>query len=633
MQLKTSFFNTTVYKKNLTRFAPVWLLYTLCLVLGMVLMYSNGGTFKHYWFASHMASMIPVMGLINLAYALLTAQLLFGDLFNSRMCNALHAMPLRREGWFFTNVASGLTFSLVPTAIMSALSIPLLAGSLFDGAWKLGFCFFAASNLQYICFFGIAVFAVMITGNRFTMAAGYGLINFGACIVYWLIDTIYTPMLYGVITPTTLMSNLTPVLHMTNHNYAEFSTLSDLQQQFGTKLEGAVSSFQLTGDWWRLFACAGVGIAFALVALLLYRQRDIECAGDAVAFQVLIPAFQIPCAIVVAAGAQFFLENFLGVYGYNFLVLGLGLVVGWFIGKMLIERTTRVFRLKNFYGLIALFAVIGLSLFLTHIDILGIEDSQPKAEEVKSVLFGTYQSTSYEFTEDADIGDILHLQQLALEEKLEEPGSYVEDNGKWVLFGPYMEQQLEAGVTKGEAECIYATQIIITYELESGKIIKRRYNVWTDGEAGDICREKLSRWEVVRDTYWYDRNDPEFSSLLDKVLSQFSGINFPYASVVVNDKYQSIEDAYSLLEAIQADCEANRMAQDRRLHNGFFRMEDSSYKEGYSDRSAYYIYIEGEHYSWSIEIFADCTNTVRWLQERDLLRAEVFTENISKWDY
>ena len=97
MQLKTSFFNPTVYKKNLTRFAPVWLLYTLCLVLGLFLMYSNGGTSKNYWFASHMVDMILVMGVVNLCYAMLTSQLLFGDLFNSRMCNALHAMPLRRE--------------------------------------------------------------------------------------------------------------------------------------------------------------------------------------------------------------------------------------------------------------------------------------------------------------------------------------------------------------------------------------------------------------------------------------------------------------------------------------------------------------------------------------------------------
>ena len=51
MQLKTSFCNGTIFRKNLTRFAPVWGVYTLCLLLGIFLMYSNGGTAKYFHFA------------------------------------------------------------------------------------------------------------------------------------------------------------------------------------------------------------------------------------------------------------------------------------------------------------------------------------------------------------------------------------------------------------------------------------------------------------------------------------------------------------------------------------------------------------------------------------------------------
>ena len=38
MRSKTSCFNKTIFKKNLTRFAPVWCLYTLCLLLGLFLL-------------------------------------------------------------------------------------------------------------------------------------------------------------------------------------------------------------------------------------------------------------------------------------------------------------------------------------------------------------------------------------------------------------------------------------------------------------------------------------------------------------------------------------------------------------------------------------------------------------------
>ena len=38
MQSKTSFFNFTAFKKDLTRFAPLWGLYALCLILGLLLL-------------------------------------------------------------------------------------------------------------------------------------------------------------------------------------------------------------------------------------------------------------------------------------------------------------------------------------------------------------------------------------------------------------------------------------------------------------------------------------------------------------------------------------------------------------------------------------------------------------------
>ena len=83
MRSRTSFFNKTIYKKNLTRFAPVWVLYTLCLVLGVALLYTNGGAMKQFHFAkNYINDMFSIMALVNLGYALLVAQLLFGDLYN-----------------------------------------------------------------------------------------------------------------------------------------------------------------------------------------------------------------------------------------------------------------------------------------------------------------------------------------------------------------------------------------------------------------------------------------------------------------------------------------------------------------------------------------------------------------------
>ena len=81
MKSKTSFFNKTVFKKNLTRFAPVMAVYTLCLILGMMILYQyNEEMGRTFWFASRMGECIQVMGLVNLFFAPLCAMLLFGDL-------------------------------------------------------------------------------------------------------------------------------------------------------------------------------------------------------------------------------------------------------------------------------------------------------------------------------------------------------------------------------------------------------------------------------------------------------------------------------------------------------------------------------------------------------------------------
>lgn len=627
MQSKTSFFNKTIFKKNLTRFAPVWGVYTLCLVLGILLMYSNGGTAKQFHFARNMTQLDEIMAIVNLGYALIVAQLLFGDLYNSRMCNMLHAFPMRRESWYITNIVSGILFSLVPTTVMALLALPLLAGSLFENAWTLSWWIFLASNLQFICFFGIAVFAAMCVGNRFTMIAGYGLLNAGAVMAYWLIDTVYTPMLYGVITPTELMSNLTPVYHMTNVPYIQTTAnLYDLRETFGEDLKGAFATFTITENWWRLWMLAGVGLVFALLGMLLYRKRDLECAGDAVAFPALVPVFQVLCAVFVATGAQFFLYAFLGLEKQNFLFLSAGLVVGWFIGKMLLERSTRVFQLKNFYGLAALAAVFAVSLWMTHVDILGIETYLPDADKVKSVYFGSNQTVGTDLTEQEDIEDMLRLQQAALDFRAEDTGVYIlEEDGTRT---PYVIYRAEDRMNDN---FVYSAVISLNYEMESGKIVRRRYNVWVDSEAGNIAEEHLSRWDHVNwRTVTINGQQVQRLAHIMKDFKSFTGDftdGMKTLPAVCTDKAKAEE----LLAAIQADCAEGNMAQHPYFHTGHFRYESDYEEDGIAERAGTYLAIQSEDYAWSIEVYADAEHTVKWLQDNGLLTWEVRRDSLCMW--
>lgn len=627
MRSKKSFFNGTVFKKNMTRFAPAWLLYTLCLILGTLLIYSNGGTAKQWHFAANMTEMPQVMGVINLLYAPIVAMLLFGDLYNSRMCNALHAMPIRRESWYFTNILSGLAFAAVPMLVMSLLSTLLCTGSIIQNAWQIPWLIFAASMLEFVCFFGIALLCVMCAGNRLTMALLYGLVNAGAFILYWLIDTVYTPMLYGVITPDALAETLTPIANMVDNAFLKTEhVLYDLRQLFGEKLEGAVSAFEIvTENWVTLLLWAWVGIGFALAGLVLYRKRDLECAGDALAFRMLEPAFQVLGAVVAAAAAQFLLYMFMGQQTSNYLFLFSGLLVGWFACRMLIERSTRVFRLRSWLGLAGLTAVLAVSLVCTHMDIFGIETWQPKLEDIQSVtLTGT---GNYKLTDEEDIQKILNMQSEALDSRLEDSGTYIQDeNGQWVLFydnNVTVEEREE--YAKIESRKVFSTSI--TYTLNNGKIIRRSYNIWADGQAGDDAREILSRWEIVNDDWVYVNGNPTEQRVLDLVLQNPEALYIESISGSIEKPDREMLEG--LIAAIQADCEAGNMAQGSTLHTGHFRRENPDAVGGYYYRNYIQVNITGNNYGWYLNIYADCEHTLNWLREQNLLTYDVYETNLA----
>jgi ABC-2 type transport system permease protein len=369
---------------------------------------------------------------------------------------------------------------------------------------------------------------------------------------------------------------------------------------------------------------AGVGLAFMVLGLLLYRRRDLECAGDAVAFPVLVPVFQVLCAIFVSAAGQMFLYTFTGMDEQNFLVLAVGLVVGWYIGKMLLERSTRVFTLKNFYGLAVLTAFFAVSLWMTHVDALGIETRLPKAETIKSVTFG-----SRVFEEQEDIENFLALNRDALENRADNWGTYVLVDGEWIEYVDTYTDRIDE--ENPDNRYTYVDSVNLTYELTNGKIIRRRYNIWMDNEyvsseAGRIARDYLTRWDTVN-SRTIEVKGVEYNRL-DYILQDVSRI---YVDFMDGQQDISRQEVLELVAAIQADCAEGHMAQSDYYHTGYFRVEDEYAENGYYDIPSIGISIANEEYSWWISIYADSHNTIAWLQAHDLLNAEVHSGNILRY--
>lgn len=275
MRTQTSYFNTTALRKDLTRFAPLWGLYTLALLCGLMLLAGDDSE-GSYYLADNFSNLHVVMAPVNMGHAFLMAAVLFGDLFNSRMCNGLHALPLRREGWFAVHTVSGLLSSAVPTAVMTLVALSLLMRSNVENAWQLPLYFWAFSNLQFLFFFATAVFAAQCVGNFVGMGLMYLLLNLGSLMVFEIVDSMFTPLLYGVVTPAAGFKFLSPVYTMMKQPLFEQDWMRGLERM-------NTFTFTPTEYWGYLLGCAGLGLVLLAVACLLYRRRKLETAGEFVA--------------------------------------------------------------------------------------------------------------------------------------------------------------------------------------------------------------------------------------------------------------------------------------------------------------------------------------------------------------
>ena len=619
MQSKKSCFNRAAFTKNLTRFAPVLALYTLLLLLLMLVMWKQAGDiYPEYYFLYQTDEIFGWTSFINLAYACLMAQLLFGDLYNTRMCNALHALPLRRETWFLTNAASGLLYSLIPTAIAALVLMPMLMSTIFVGAWKIALWYFLAANVEFICLFGIAVFCAMVVGSRFTMVAAYCLVNFGSGILYWLVNTVYTPMLYGMVTPSALAEKLMPMQYMLNINVdVDDSVRHSLFDEVGRLISGVQSTYTITG-----LDCLGmlaiVGVVFALAGLIVYHFRNLECAGDAVCSRKLVPLFQVLSAMFVAVAAEFAAGEIMG-YGNSvdwlkFLFLFSGLIVGWFAGKMLVERSARVFRPRNWLGLGILAAVLAVSMGLTKLDVLGLEERMPEIGDVAKV-----ELNGYKMEDRSDIETVLKFHNLALGDRVEAFGAYVlEENGEYVRMEESTYRYWQEGDPLPRQRM--ADTCNLSYTLKDGRTVRRSYNVWVDSAAGEIPKKLLSRWDAVNsDTVEINGKDVE---VLPLVLDAIENV---YCSTTSSSKtpehLKTRAAAESLLRAIQADCEAGTMVQSGAYHDGVFVIPQRD--DDTNEIRDLYICLSSKNYSWNVTVYTDSENTIRWMRDNGLLAEDV----------
>lgn len=430
MKLRTSFCKSALVKKDITRFAPLWVLYTIWTLL--IMLTTLSGTAANN--VKSVGTFIRIYSMINMGYAFLSAQLLFGDLFNTRLCNALHAMPISRTHQFWSHVIAGLLFSLLPD-LVAAIALMFKLGAM----WYMALLWLLGLSLSYVYFFGLATLCMMLTGNRFACAALYGIINFFAYVVWWFLYSVFQPLMPGVVIGGGNFSLFCPVVLM-----MESTDLFNFK--YGNVSDRMPTGVDLCNGWITFGIFGLVGIGLLVLALVLYRRRALERAGDFLTIKALEPVFLVVYTLCAGAFCSLFAmdDELLPVF------LAIGILIGYFTGRMLLERTVRVLHKRAFVGLVALALLLAVALGLTKLDVFGVVRYVPEAEDVESVRFSCSSTNGYY----AD-GTLNTPEDLALVEQIHR--TFVEhrdDEGHFVYLD-------------------------LTYTLKNGRTVERSYHLYS----------------------------------------------------------------------------------------------------------------------------------------------------------
>lgn len=556
MKCKTSFCDPTVLKKDLTRFFPAWLIY----LIGGLLLSSLSASFSPAATAESLQSVLcNVMPWINCIYALVVAQLLFGDLFNSRLCNALHAMPLRRETWFFTHYIAGVLMAAVPNLLLT----PMLMLSL-ESLWFVAPIFVGGSLLMFLFFFSLACLCIMGTGNRFAALLVYALINFFSMEIYWLFVELILPMWNGVRVRAAFLYDLCPVLQLMNFDYFLIQEVyPDVNGDFPAEV--ATVLFHFSSGWGYLAILTAIAVGLSAAALLLYRRRKLEVAGD---FAAVKPVGRVVSVFGSLLCGMVFRLFYMGNSVMGYLLLFAGVSVGFFFLQMLLQRNVKIFTRSSLLRFLILVLVLALVLVGGATDILGIERYVPDVDQVSSVLIIN------RYVGDYEISDLLLSENPYLYygnvAKLTE-----KEDVQTVLdaHAPILEE----GSTTGQ----YYT---IAYTLKNGKTVLRTYNVPAQSKARALLDSYLD-------------NAAAFFGVDSAEQIKKTADALSWSTARLDDRF-----AAQIIDLLWADVEAGNLGNDKGYGDGgWLYLSYRAYDGSRRDRDIYvvedsktYQYIYGE---------------------------------------
>lgn len=598
-----AWFNITLFRKNWSRFWPLWSLYGVIwfLILTVGILNSRGiydPMPDNYYPTGYVVYAIPMGILLSLGFGVLCAMAVFSYLYSSRPVGLMHALPIRREGLFLTNYLSGLSFFVLPILVVALLTLgaELYAGHGVDltSLFLWGWC----QCMVSLFFYSFAVFCAMFTGHILALPAFYGILNglvFGLDALFRELARIF---LFGFYTSYQLnpwVEWLTP-------------TLCYIDRMGST----GSPNYHFTGLL-PVFVYMLAGLA-----LLLYRRRHLETAGDVVAVSWLRPIFKYGVAFCSAVVIGTFLWSvFLPQVSHSILwsllfFLLLTGALGYFIAEMLLCKSFRVFR-QGWKGCLCFLILLTLGVSTLEVDPIGFEVRVPQAQQVVEVRLDTPSFAPYDgasspsvLRREEDIARLVELHQTIIDHQ-----SQLE-SAERVSSHSYVSQQV--GDYMVDVETSGSFYFSFTYLFRDGGTMRRSYRIPVDEELLADPTSPAAKLDALINAPGLVQQ--EYLSLYRSgdVLTSVNLSTYTGADQI----FSSGADTQLLLDAVLTDLEEGNLGRHYLLENQD-RYANCYYNDltfhFYSPEARSELVEDGHIYQFTITIQTTATHTLEALRE------------------
>lgn len=581
MKSKISFFNAGLFRSTLRRFWPLWTIHFAgwLLFLPVLTLMNNLGPNKSTNFIFAICeSAVFASSVVAFIMAILAAMAVFSFMYSSRSTGLIASLPVRREAIFGSAWLGGVFAVLASNLVIALLTFLFSLGATINTAlaFKAAFTWLGVYSMQFILFYGIASLTAVMTGSIAVLPILYIIFNFLAVGMETIIRLDFSCLIWGMsnVSFDCVLDFLSPLVYMVGSFVpdVEYNT-PYVADTLGSLLDRECVAVTYS-HWLPTVIYCLVGLIFSAAALMVFRKRRMESAGDVVAVRCMHPVFKYGVTVCSALCGGLLLYTVLFALfesrSASVFIMILSMIIFAFIGyfgaKMLLEKSFHVFR-GSWVGFIVVCCLCAVFTLCCDLDVCGIGAYVPKEGSIKSIT--VYQTGSVE--DPAIIENYRQLHEKIVSYKDEYEHIVYSDDTESIMF---------------------------EYKLKNGRTVSREYTLPMDDENVERYYELANTPNLLLERFSPSiPADEEHCSRAILYIGDNQIIDLTPAQAI--DFYRN-----ALLPDIKAGHKVISRTYDDIIATMYITFEQEI------DNSRYY-----DSQDIVVEITTDCTECISWIKD------------------